>query len=321
MEQDFSSVVNVAAILAAGILIGMLVGYAFARSGQRRQSEGDRIRERVEFDNLRGEYDQYRDKVEIHFKETSEVFQKTTEQYRALYQRIATGAVELCDPEAVKPILATATAAGNAVGDVANAAMTNFPRKSNASPDERLGDALAEMRAEMNELDQAIDDLKADVIAPKREELEKRGLVKESAQPKADKPTPAESTPSRTRPAPADTAQAPARTASELKVVKSTPTIASNDSNAGEPVRAVPAARSSQPTSGNSAVQNRISTPNGAVNDIKNTTRIVKKQPFESGRIISPGSREQSPTPRESTAGQVLAGGLSNKAPVIRLER
>jgi len=193
LEQSFSSIVNVAAILAAGMLIGMLVGFAFARTGQRRGTDNDRIRERLEFDNLQSEhenlqteYDDYRDKVEVHFTQTSEAFKETTEQYRALYQRIAAGAVELCDPESVKPILASASDASNAMNAVtqaASATVTSFPRKSSADSDDSLGDALADMRTQMNELDQAIDDLKADVIEPTRKDLQQRGVIDGAALP------------------------------------------------------------------------------------------------------------------------------------------
>lgn len=320
MEQGFASIVNVAAILAGGILLGMLVGYAFARTGQRRQSEGERIRERVEFDNLRGEYDQYRDKVEVHFKETSEVFQKTTEQYRALYQQIATGAVALCDPEAVKPILATATTATNAVEDVASAAMTSFPRKSNGSADDQLGNALAEMRAEMNELDQAIDDLKADVIAPKRDELEKRGLVENNTTP--PKPTVDTTT---AQSAPADKVanrQPTMRSTGELKVVGQSTTVASNDSVVAAPVDAT---ASATPVTARPEPTATLPARNGAVNDIKNAVRKSKKQLFESGRIISPisgaSARDKVKTPAKVVPAPAIAQGQSNKAPVIRLER
>jgi len=334
LEQDFSSIVNVAAILAAGMLIGMLVGFAFARTGQRRDTEGDRIRERLEFDtlsgdydNLRGEYDEYRDKVELHFKDTSEAFKQTTEQYRALYQRIATGAVNLCDPEAVKPILASVSAAGNAVSEVATATVSNFPRTQSENADDALGNALADMRSEMNELDQAIDDLKADVIAPTRKDLEQRGVIgktpanvdaKATAEPDKTKSTAhlravkttTSSPPSTARESTTPAGSSPAAVPAAVTVTDATPNTGTKNTPSTTPDSA-----------GSAAAKVIAKASNGAVNDIKNATRNTKKRLFQSGRIISPGSRKSPPGAAGLKLSPSVAADRLAASPEIRLER
>jgi len=360
LEQNFSSFVNVAAILAAGMLIGMLVGFAFARTGQRRGSESDRIRERLEFDNLRGEYDEYRDKVEVHFKETSEAFKQTTEQYRALYQRIAAGAVELCDPEAVKPILATASDASNAVTEAANAAVTSFPRKSAANPDDRLGDALADMRTQMNELDLAIDELKADVIAPTRKDLEQRGVIERSEKTQ-DTSSNNASVNKETRPnkTPDETANR-AGAATHLRAVETRsdsgtkrhepePKVRLNTSANGSSLAAVPIVKTHsvpaethpQATNGqapgevppkaddtapttadaNASAKASAKATNGAVNELKNATRETKRRLFQAGRIISPGVVKTVPAAARLQVTPPVSPDRLASSPVVRLER
>ena len=83
--------------LAAGAVIGFAVGFG------RRQ---DTAKEREALEQLRQEFDGYRDRVGEHFSRTSELFHGMTEHYRSLYQHLAEGATGLCDPDTVPARLA-----------------------------------------------------------------------------------------------------------------------------------------------------------------------------------------------------------------------
>lgn len=55
---------------------------------------------------LKQEYQDYQDKVEAHFEETSKKFQDMTEQYQDLYKHLSVGATSLCRPDSVAATLA-----------------------------------------------------------------------------------------------------------------------------------------------------------------------------------------------------------------------
>jgi uncharacterized membrane-anchored protein YhcB (DUF1043 family) len=55
---------------------------------------------------LKQEYQDYQEKVEIHFEETSKKFRDMTEQYQDLYQHLSVGATSLCRPDSVAASLA-----------------------------------------------------------------------------------------------------------------------------------------------------------------------------------------------------------------------
>ena len=55
---------------------------------------------------LKQEYQDYQDKVEAHFEETSKKFQDMTEQYQDLYKHLSVGATSLCRPDSVAAALA-----------------------------------------------------------------------------------------------------------------------------------------------------------------------------------------------------------------------
>jgi len=50
---------------------------------------------------LKKEMDDYQDKVDAHFAETSQKFKQMTNQYQDLYQHLAEGATTLCRPDAI----------------------------------------------------------------------------------------------------------------------------------------------------------------------------------------------------------------------------
>ena len=55
---------------------------------------------------LKQEYQDYQEKVETHFEETSKKFQDMTAQYQDLYKHLSVGATSLCRPDSVAAVLA-----------------------------------------------------------------------------------------------------------------------------------------------------------------------------------------------------------------------
>ena len=56
--------------------------------------------------NIKQEYQDYQEKVEEHFEETSKKFKDMTEQYQDLYKHLSVGATSLCRPDSVAAVLA-----------------------------------------------------------------------------------------------------------------------------------------------------------------------------------------------------------------------
>jgi len=52
---------------------------------------------------LKKEMEDYQDKVEQHFEQTSQKFKNMTEQYQDLYQHLSVGATTLCRPDNIAP--------------------------------------------------------------------------------------------------------------------------------------------------------------------------------------------------------------------------
>jgi uncharacterized membrane-anchored protein YhcB (DUF1043 family) len=55
---------------------------------------------------LKQEYQDYQEKVETHFEQTSKKFEDMTEQYQDLYKHLSLGAASLCRPDSVAATLA-----------------------------------------------------------------------------------------------------------------------------------------------------------------------------------------------------------------------
>ncbi|MGR9090982.1 MAG: YhcB family protein [Gammaproteobacteria bacterium] len=68
-------------------------GYVVAHERQRRSGGGKSAAE------LRSELDEYKENVNEHFQTTAGLLHDMTEQYRAVYEHMASGAQNLCDPE------------------------------------------------------------------------------------------------------------------------------------------------------------------------------------------------------------------------------
>lgn len=71
-------------------------GYVVAQERQRRAGGGKTAAE------LRDELSEYKDSVNAHFQTTAGLLHDMTEQYRAVYEHMASGAQSLCDPETAR---------------------------------------------------------------------------------------------------------------------------------------------------------------------------------------------------------------------------
>ena len=71
-------------------------GYVVAQERQRRAGGGKSAAE------LRDELSEYKDSVNAHFQTTAGLLHDMTEQYRAVYEHMASGAQSLCDPETAR---------------------------------------------------------------------------------------------------------------------------------------------------------------------------------------------------------------------------
>lgn len=80
-------------ILLVGFTLGVLATLLFnkIRSGSASPTK------------IKQEMEDYQDKVEAHFEETSKKFKQMTTQYQDLYQHLSVGATSLCRPENIAP--------------------------------------------------------------------------------------------------------------------------------------------------------------------------------------------------------------------------
>ena len=90
---------------AGGLLVGILVGALFARSGSRREAaRAHELEEQLR--SGEAEHTRYRGQVSEHFTETSRRLRDLTLQYKSVYEHLADGARTLC-PEGTIEIAAS----------------------------------------------------------------------------------------------------------------------------------------------------------------------------------------------------------------------
>lgn len=77
-------------VLIAGLVFGCLIAYWLL---QRRGSPAVQAKE------IREEFDEYKEKVDTHFAQTSDMFKDVTTQYKKLYDHMSVGAVDLCNAD------------------------------------------------------------------------------------------------------------------------------------------------------------------------------------------------------------------------------
>ena len=90
--SNLSSETIVMLLALVGAVCG-IAGYVIARLGQRRAGGGKTAAE------LKTELSDYKENVAEHFQTTASLLHDMTEQYRSVYEHMASGAQTLCDPE------------------------------------------------------------------------------------------------------------------------------------------------------------------------------------------------------------------------------
>jgi uncharacterized protein len=81
------------------LVAGVGVGYLLFMAVERRKTGGKTAAE------IHAELQEYREQVQEHFTKTSDLFQNLTVQYRELYDHLANGAQDLCEPAPGTPML------------------------------------------------------------------------------------------------------------------------------------------------------------------------------------------------------------------------
>jgi len=81
------------------LVAGVGVGYLLFMAVERRKTGGKTAAE------IHAELQEYREHVQEHFTKTSDLFQSLTVQYRELYDHLANGAQDLCEPAPGTPML------------------------------------------------------------------------------------------------------------------------------------------------------------------------------------------------------------------------
>lgn len=83
--------------IALGVIVGLVVGWLLFRTDKKGEATNAA---------LETEMADYRAKVDAHFAETGRLTQEIAENYRKMYQHMASGAVELCDGQESQALLA-----------------------------------------------------------------------------------------------------------------------------------------------------------------------------------------------------------------------
>jgi len=124
--------------------------------------------------NIKQEYQDYQEKVEEHFEETSKKFKEMTEQYQDLYKHLSVGATSLCRPDSVAAVLADKSEPTVKLEDkTENTKEQKVAEKSVEEPKEKAGTKASEaVRASAKQ-----EDLKTAVKAeePEAATPEKKG--------------------------------------------------------------------------------------------------------------------------------------------------
>jgi uncharacterized membrane-anchored protein YhcB (DUF1043 family) len=90
-------VIGILAFLIGIVLGGMITYSLVSRNGRTRQLQ-------LELNQLKDNFQDYRDQVTHHFMRTSELVQEMTHSYRSVYEHLASGAQRLCGDVASTPI-------------------------------------------------------------------------------------------------------------------------------------------------------------------------------------------------------------------------
>jgi uncharacterized membrane-anchored protein YhcB (DUF1043 family) len=84
-------------------LVGLITGAFFTYLATSRLGYTRRLRE--ELISVKNRYAEYREQVNQHFRQTSDLVQNMTESYRTVYEHLSKGARDLCGDEISPPLL------------------------------------------------------------------------------------------------------------------------------------------------------------------------------------------------------------------------
>jgi len=101
-------------LMPAVFFVGLLIGHSYSPGGKRiralkaeieraitelQQTKAELDRTRANLELTQGVSEEYRQQVTKHFSKTAELVNTLTMNYRAVYEHLATSAVNLCDEE------------------------------------------------------------------------------------------------------------------------------------------------------------------------------------------------------------------------------
>ncbi len=148
-EITLLMVLQGAALIAAGAAAGYFI--ALKNFDKQRDKLND------ELENARTEIKEQREKVDKHFLKTALLFNRLTDNYREIYEHLATGAQTLCSPQISKPKLdqpetrvlpaIEASAAENGNESESELAATHSPPPDTTAPAKAEGDEKAATEA------------------------------------------------------------------------------------------------------------------------------------------------------------------------------
>ena len=81
--------------IAIGLIAGMIIAFLISLLSRRSNTT-----EAAELDEVRNDFDQYKQQVNGHFARTAELVGRMTADYRAVYEHLADSADQLCGPDA-----------------------------------------------------------------------------------------------------------------------------------------------------------------------------------------------------------------------------
>jgi len=84
----------------AALAIGAGAGFFIGRGGDRVRKRADELQ--LELDSVNNELNEYRGNVTRHFSRTAELVDALAANSREIYNHLATGSEQLCDPGAVR---------------------------------------------------------------------------------------------------------------------------------------------------------------------------------------------------------------------------
>ncbi|WP_323751945.1 YhcB family protein [Marinobacter sp.] len=88
---------NLILAAVAALVVGIIIGVLFGRSGQGASLRQRRAEQKI--DELRGEFTRYQAQVNEHFLESAQLMERFNDAYRDVNQHMARGANRLCNDE------------------------------------------------------------------------------------------------------------------------------------------------------------------------------------------------------------------------------